>query len=333
MLDVDTKNSQKVLSMQQTSLVSVIIPTWNSATVLPETLRSLQAQTYRHFEAIIVDDGSTDDTVAVARRFCEADPRLRLVFQNHCGLSATRNAGLEQAHGEYIAFLDSDDVWLPEKLARQMALFREDRRVNFAYSNFYFWDGARDLSAYYRDGKPMPDGNANRRLIFANIYGLPTVVVRRELLRENGGFDTGFDGCEDWDLWLRLAGHGMWARGIRDPLVRYRRWAGNMSNHKLRMAQGDVSVLEKNLRATQCPELRPLYRRSLAFARAKLELARARQLLDASPDAVSAAVWRAWRLYPRRLKWLMWFALVSWPEPLGGRATARIVHRKLIQKF
>ena len=95
----------------------------------------------------------------------------------------------------------------------------------------------------------------------------------------------------------------------------------------------DVRVLEKNLRTTQRPELRPLYKRSLAIARLKLELARARRLIETQPDAVPAAIWRAWRLHPRQLKWLMRFALLSWPKILGGRVTERIVHRKLIQKW
>jgi hypothetical protein len=101
----------------------------------------------------------------------------------------------------------------------------------------------------------------------------------------------------------------------------------------LRATEGDVRVLKKNLCATQRPDLRPLYERSFAFARGRLELARARQLLDSQPQAVPAAIWRAWRLCPRRLKWLMWFALVAWPKFLGGAASARIVHRKLIQKY
>lgn len=319
--------------MPQTPLVSVVIPAWNGATVLSETLDSLQKQTYGHFEAIIVDDGSTDDTVAVIQRFCRTDPRFHAVFRPHSGISITRNTGMEQARAEYIAFLDHDDVWFPEKLARQMVLFHEDARVNFTYTNFHFWDGKRDLSLYYRNGKPLPDGNANRRLIFANVFGMSTVMVRRELFRKNGGFDACFEGCEDWDMWLRLAENGLWARGIREPLVRYRRWSGNMSNHKLMMAEGIVRVLEKNLRATQYPELQPWYQRSLAFARGKLELARVRQILNISPQAVPAAVWRAWRLYPRRLKWLMWFALATWPEFLGGRVTARIVHRKILRKW
>jgi hypothetical protein len=130
-----------------------------------------------------------------------------------------------------------------------------------------------------------------------------------------------------------MAEHGLWVRGTREPLARYRRWSGNKSSQKLTMADSNVRVLKKNLRATQRPDLRPLYERSFAFARGRLELVRARQLLDSQPEAVPAAIWHAWRQHPRRLKWLMWFALVAWPKFLGGAASARVIHRKLIQKF
>src|SRR5277367_606695 len=91
--------------------VSVIIPVWNGATVLLETLRSLQVQTYANFEAIIVDDGSTDDTAAIAQKFCETDPRFSLIRQANGGVSAARNTAIERAQGEWLAFLDGDDVW------------------------------------------------------------------------------------------------------------------------------------------------------------------------------------------------------------------------------
>jgi glycosyltransferase involved in cell wall biosynthesis len=327
----------QVTSGSDHNLVSVIIPVWNRAALLPETLRSLQAQTHRRFEAIIVDDGSTDDTAAVARQFCENDARFVLLQQPHGGASAARNTAIERARGEWIAFLDSDDVWLPEKLARQLALFREDPRVNFTYTNFYIWDGQRDLSLWYRAGQPLPEGDMGHKIVFNVSYAcaasMSTAMVRREIFHTIGHFDPELAIGEDWDLWLRLAECGLWVRGTREPLARYRRWPLNATNQRLTMAEANVRVLEKNLRATQHPELRPLYRRSLGLARAKVEFSRTRRMIDSSPDKIPAAVWRAWRLYPRRLKWLMWFALVSWPNLLGGRAMARIVHRKLIQKF
>jgi glycosyltransferase involved in cell wall biosynthesis len=321
--------------MSPASLVSIVVPAFNSAVVIEQTLQSIQAQTFKNFEVIVVDDGSTDNTVAVTRRICESDPRFVLVTQPHGGVSAARNTAIARARGKFIAFLDADDVWFPEKLARQMELFRTEPRMNFAYSNFYFWDGVHDKGIYYKASHSMPDGDAAAELVFANVYaGICTVVVRRELLAGDLCFDeTLTTGCEDWDLWLRMAECGLGARGIREPLARYRRWAGNMSNRRLKMAEGDVRVLEKNLRTTRRPELRPLYKRSLAIARSKLELVRARQFIETQPDAMPAAVRRTWRLHPRQFKWLMRFVLLTWPKPLGGRVTERIVHRKLIQEL
>jgi len=321
------------VSILKTPSVSVVIPAFNAAGLVGQTLETLRLQTFQDFEALIVDDGSTDDTAAVVRRFCQDDPRLRLVSRPHAGLSAARNAGMEQARSGFIAFLDADDTWLPQKLERQMELFRADPRMNFSYTNYYFWDGQRDLDTGYREHRPLPDGDTSRQLVFANLYSVSTVIVRREMLELAGRFDTSLDSCEDWDMWLRLAEHGLRARGTREPLARYRRWPGSMSNRKIKMAVNDVLVLEKNLRATRRDGLRPLYRQSLAIARGKLELARARPFIENQPEKIPDALWRAWRFYPRRLKWLMRYLLLTWPKPLGGRATEKIVHRKLIEKF
>ena len=111
-------------------LVSIVTPVFNCGSVLADTLESARAQTFRDFEVIIVDDGSTDDSAAVARRFCEMDPRFSLVQQSNAGVSAARNTAIPRARGEWIAFLDGDDIWFPEKLAVQMRLSREDPRAN-----------------------------------------------------------------------------------------------------------------------------------------------------------------------------------------------------------
>lgn len=326
----DTNNN----FVAETPLISIVIPTLNVATVFTETLESVRRQTFQNFEAIIVDGGSTDDTAAIARQFCKKDPRFSFVSQPGSDISTARNAAIQRAGGGWIAFLDADDVWLPQKLERQLQLLQEDPRANFLFANYYIWDGQSDLAVYYRANHSLPEGDVSRRLVSNNIFGTSSVVVRREMLSENCRFDSHLlNGCEDWDLWLRLAEHGLWARGTREPLVRYRRWQSNKSNQKLKTQLGDIQVLEKNLHATQRAELRPLFQRSLDFARAKLELAHVRPLVETRPAAVPAALWRAWRLYPRKLKWLMWLALAIWPKFLGGRATARIVHRKIIEKF
>ena len=323
--------------MPKTPAVSVVIPAFNAAIVVRETLDSVCAQTFRDFEVIVVDDGSTDDTAVVVRKFCATDARFRFLQQTRGGASAARNAAIKQARGGWIAFLDADDVWLPQKLARQMELSRKDPRANFLFTNFYMWDGKDDLSVWFRDDRPLPEGDVSRKLVFnvshSGAVTMSTVMMRREMLHTEGPFDLEMVNAEDWDLLLRMAERGLCVRGTREPLARYRRWSGNKSGRKLEMAKGDVAVLKKNLHATRRPDLRPLYERSLAHARGRLELARARQLLDSQPEAVPRAIWQAWRQQPRRLKWLMWFALAAWPDFLGGAAGARIVHRKLIQKF
>ena len=323
--------------MSPAPLVSVVIPAFNSAGLIEQTLQSVQAQTFKNFEVIVVDDGSTDSTAATVQRFCSVDLRFILITQPHSDVSVARNTAIAHARGEFIAFLDADDIWLPEKLARQIELFREDPRANFTFTNFYMWNGHCDPSPWYPDNQPFPEGDMSHEISFSGSPGcaasMSTAMVRRELFHTIGLFDPELMMGEDWDLWLRLAERGLCVRGTREPLARYRRWSGSKSNQKLKTVEANVRVLEKNFRTTRRPGLRPLYKRSLAIARLKLELARARQLIETRPDAVPAAIWRAWRLYPRQLKWLMRFVLLSWPKILGGRMTERIVHRKLIQKF
>jgi len=319
--------------MPEAPLVSVIIPAFNAAGVITQSLASVRDQTFRDFEAIIVDDGSTDDTAALARRFCAADPRFCVLQQAHTGIPVARNAAIARARGAWIAFQDADDVWLPQKLERQVELSRADPRANLLFTNFYYWDGDRDLHANYLAGQPLPEGDAARELVSACVYGNLTVMLRRETFRRVGGFDPAFEFAQDWDLWLRIADQGLWARGTYESLARYRRWPGCQTNQKLAVAEWAVRVLEKNSRASQRPELRPLYQRSLTARRTRLEFVRARSLIGCRPEAVPAAIWRAWRLNPRRLKWLMWTGLVAWPNLLGGRATAGIVHRKILRKW
>ena len=323
--------------MSEPPLISVIIPAFNAASVIGETLESVRHQTFENFEVIMVDDGSTDDTSAIAQKFCVSDPRFSLIRQANCGVSAARNRAIRQARGEWIAFLDADDVWMPQKLERQMDLGRQNPRANLLFTNFYMWDDPHDLHIWLKDDHPLPEGDVSRKLVFSISHAcdgsMSTAMVRREMFSSSGFFDPDIAICEDWDLLLRMADHGLRVRGTREPLARYRRWPGNVTSQKLKMAEAQVRVLQKNLRTTQRPELRPLYQRSLNLARSRLELVRARQMLDTSPEKTPAAIWRAWRLSPRQIKWLMRYFLVAWPKFLGGRATERIVHRKLMQKF
>jgi glycosyltransferase involved in cell wall biosynthesis len=320
-------------SATQSPLVSVIVPAWNAGKTIMETLDSVQAQTFTDYEVIVVNDGSTDETAGIVRQFCAADPRFTLIDQRNQGVSAARNLALVQARGEYIAFLDADDVWLPEKLAKQLELFRQKPQANLVFTNYFYWDGQKDLELFFQNHRPLPWGPADRRLILSNLYIPSIVMIRRALLSKGSHFTESISGCADWDLWLQLLENSLYATGTREPLVRYRIWAGNMSKQKLEMFAERVTVLETRLSQTKVAKLRPLYQQSVTIARARLELAHARQQLELDPSGVSPFIWRAWRFYPRQLKWLLWFSLVRWPAWLGGMGAREMVYRKLRTKF
>jgi glycosyltransferase involved in cell wall biosynthesis len=312
--------------------VSIIIPASNAASVIVETLESLRLQTFQDFEALIVDDGSTDDTAAIAQNFCEANPRFFLIRQGNGGVSAARNTAITRARGEWLAFLDADDVWLPRKLERQMELSRQDPRANFLFTNYFYWDGHRDLHPAFSDEEPLPEGDVTRKLIWADPYGLSTVMIRRQTLLAAGSFDPAASYSQDWDMFLRICERELWARGVREPLVRYRRWPGSRTTNRLKSAEGNAEVIRRRLHKTTRPDLREWYRRSFANKLAECEMARARILIETNPGAVPALTWRAWK-HEYRLKWLRWYFLLVWPKILGGNLTRQTVHRKIFSRY
>lgn len=315
--------------MSSQPLISIVIPAFNAASVLDDALRSIQHQQYRHFEAIVIDDGSTDDTASVVRHFVAQDRRFVLVQQPNRGISAARNAGLAAARGEWIAFLDADDTWFPDKLTRQVQCVHDFPEVDFIFSNYHQWDGQNDLRLRYAAHKHFPMGDFTRLLIRFNLLGTLTVMVRQDVMSRVGQFDPELALAEDWDMWLRLAEAGCRVRRIREPLARCRIWPGNTSKQKLRMAQATVRVLEKRLAHCRLDTWRGPYQQSLAIARGHLEFAAVRPLLDTRPESLPPAALRAWRAYPWRLKWLVWYMAVRCPDFLGGNFLTRIVHRNI----
>jgi hypothetical protein len=166
-------------------------------------------------------------------------------------------------------------------------------------------------------------------LIRFNLLGTATVMVKQDLLSRVGPFDQELRLAQDWDMWLRLAEAGCRPWRIREPLARYRVWDGNASRQTLRMAHATVRVLEKRLAYCQDDTWRPAYRRSLAVARGNLEIAAVRPLIDAHPESLSPATLRAWRAYPWRLRWLVWYAALRWPALLGGHVLEHAIHRTI----
>jgi glycosyltransferase involved in cell wall biosynthesis len=230
--------------------VSVVIPTYNCANLLPQALNSVRAQNWNKLEIIVVDDGSSDETADVLSRLSGSD--LRSVWQPNKGPAAARNRGISAARGRWIAFLDADDLWLPDKLAAQFAIINADRSVRFCFSNFIFSD---------TDGRQSEQncGNANatplEHLLYGNALATPTVIVRRDCFAQTGGFDTELRTGEDWDMWLRLALQ-FGATWIPKPLAAVRRappgkYAVDMIEH------ATFRVLDRFFAAPGLPQRHP----------------------------------------------------------------------------
>jgi len=227
--------------------VSVIIPTYNRAHLIGRAIQSVLNQTYQNFEVIVVDDGSTDNTEEIVKGFNDS----RICYIRHSenrGASATRNAGIEGAHGEYIAFLDSDDEWLPEKIKRQMQAFeRSDPQVGVIYTGAIFVNQHGEAIAGYE--APELRGSVLRELLISNQIrgGGSSVVAKRDHLNRIGGFDEALPACEDWDLWLRLARICQFDF-VDAPLVRIYIHGNQITADTDAMARGRERLLRKHRR-------------------------------------------------------------------------------------
>lgn len=201
-------------------LVSVVMPAHNAAPFLREAIESVLAQTYPYFELLVIDDGSTDDTRAVAAAIGEGDPRLRVLAQPHGGIAASRNAGLKIARGQYLAWLDADDLCMPGRLEAQVAALEADPGLVIVGSAFYAIDDSESQPAI----QPMPETDSAIRwhCLFHTPFVQSSVMLRLEAVRSRGlAYDPALPPVEDYDLWSRLLRHGR-GRNLPQPLVRYR---------------------------------------------------------------------------------------------------------------
>ncbi len=221
--------------------VSVIIPTYNHAHYLPYTIQSVLAQTFTQWEAIIVDDGSTDNPAAVVTRF--ADPRIRYIHQENQGLSAARNTGIRAAQGEYLAFLDADDEWAPEFLRRCVDVLAADDTLAGVYTRNRFIDQSGHILPQL-SGQVVPRATFRSRLLEGGFSPPHAALVRTAIVRQVGLFDTRLTSTEDWDLWLRISEHYQ-MQAIPEPLARYRVYPGSMSTNAPRMHSSRIAVLTK----------------------------------------------------------------------------------------
>jgi glycosyltransferase involved in cell wall biosynthesis len=232
-------------------LVSVVIPAHNAVATLDETLHSVRAQTHRALDIVVVDDGSSDDTRALALGHGAADTRVRVLHQANAGVAAARNAGWRSARSELIAFVDADDLWAPTKIERQLAALQA---AGPGCGLVYCWAARIDAAGavLHRHRGPRHEGRVVDAILRANIVGNGSAaLVRRQALLDVGGFDSrlrsgGGEGCEDWLLYARIALQYEYAL-VADCLVGYRDLPGSMSRHRLRMLRSNLLMCEQLL--------------------------------------------------------------------------------------
>ena len=187
----------------QPPLVSVVIPTHNRAGLVTRAVTSVLEQTFTDLECIVVDDASTDGTESAVSDI--GDARLRYLKNTvNAGAPASRNRGVREARGRYVALLDDDDAWLPEKLDKQLRFFDSaPERVGLIYSGFYYVSG--ESGKFISTFQPAYKGAVYPDLLKGCILGSPTPLIKKACFERAGGFDESLPGCQDWDMWLRIA--------------------------------------------------------------------------------------------------------------------------------
>lgn len=186
--------------------VSIVVPAYNAAATLAETLDSAMEQEFPGFELLVIDDGSIDETGEIARRYQEMDQSARVLYfyQEHIGAAHARNHGLAIARGEFVAFLDADDVWVRSKLREQTLLLEEQPSVDLVFSDCRYIEFGKVSTDTKRDRTGLVEAPNLLDLITGRPIAMSTVVARRDKVMRVGGFDESLIVCEDYDLWYRL---------------------------------------------------------------------------------------------------------------------------------
>lgn len=225
--------------------VSVVIPAYNVEGKVEETIEAVAAQTYRDFELIVVDDGSTDTTPAVLERCAAKWPWMSWLRQDNAGASVARNAGVKHARGEYIALLDADDLWLPEKLAEQMPLFDLAPTPDVVYADkMDFPDALRHGDRTLFQQKPPARGWILPQYFMGNFILTSSAVVRKAAYNAVAGFDPDLRFVEDVDFFMRLAEHHRFDY-VDKVLVRYRLHPASESRRDaVDNQRGDLKVFD-----------------------------------------------------------------------------------------
>jgi glycosyltransferase involved in cell wall biosynthesis len=224
--------------------ISIIIPAYNAAQFIAQTLDAVLAQTFTAFEVIVVNDGSTDQTPAIVESYVQRDDRVQLVNQLNQGVSAARQQGQTQAKGEFIAFLDADDLWLPQNLAVHLRHFAGNPRLGISFGQVEFMQHDGSLTGSYSKSRLHQIEPAH--LFYENLLITPSnAVIRRSVFEQVGGFDCELSGTEDQEFFLRTRCFGWQVEGVEEVLVRYRLTSGGISSQFESMEADWLRLREK----------------------------------------------------------------------------------------
>jgi len=247
--------------MKAAPKVTAIIPCYNAEKFIRDSIQSVLDQSFQDFELLVLNDGSKDSSEKLIRAF--ADPRVQLLSKPNSGVADTRNQGISRARGEYVAFLDADDLYLSENLAQKVRFLDENPEHGLVHSEVYFLE---------QDGSLRPRGLRNCQgsvlkplLEFRTMVNSPSsAVIRRELLERVGGFDIRLSTSADRDLWIRLAAVTKFGF-LGDPLVKYRLHPGQM-HHNIDAMEADLKVIYEKAREQKLFESPGHYQRCRAKA-------------------------------------------------------------------
>ena len=245
--------------IDRTPLISVIIPVHNGEKTIRGTIYSVLNQTHRNLEIIVINDGSLDLTLNVTA--CIKDPRFKVFSYEKSGVSISRNRGIERASGQFISFLDADDIWTPNKLEAQLKALQANPQASVAYSWVDYID---EYGSFFRHGNHITiNGNAYEKMLVQNVLeNGSNPLIRRQALINVGTFNKSLAYAEDWDMWLRLAKRYDFVT-VPHPHVLYRTSSQSGSNNVLKMEKGCLKFIKQSF--SRAPlSLQHLKRKSLA---------------------------------------------------------------------
>jgi glycosyltransferase involved in cell wall biosynthesis len=297
--------------------VSVIVPAWGVADLLPEALGSLQSQSLADWEAIVVDDGDTRAVAAAVAPF-SGDGRIRLLATDNAGLAGARNRGIAAARGRYISLLDGDDLYAPDYLARMTARLDEDPALGFVTCDARLFGIPEFEGKLFSQLEPQDGPISLERVLRRQFKVFGAATMRREALAAVGGFDARLRSAEDLDLWIRLLEAGWTAAKVDAPLVHYRRRASSLSANSLKLAEWVVRVYDNAVARLHGRPERGVAEEMLERARNQLRIEQGFDACLKGRSSEGVAQLLATDLRNESMKWRVAMSLFRAFPPLAG---------------